>query len=110
MVGARKQGQWPHVSKPHDSKKGVGSIESAMRGMEEKLASLFHVLFPVTRAMHTEAISVDSVPQWDSAAHVNLIAAIESEFDLFFDDVEALLELTDFRSVRRYVQHTIARR
>ena len=58
--------------------------------------------------MLPETISVDSVEQWDSAAHVNLIAAIESEFDVFFDDVEALLELTDFRSVSRYVQNTIA--
>lgn len=79
-----------------------------MQGMEDKLESLFHVLFPETRAMLPEKISVDSVGHWDSAAHVNLIAAIESEFDVFFDDVEALLELTDFRSVYRYVQNTIA--
>jgi len=79
-----------------------------MQAMEDKLASLFHVLFPETREMLPETISVDSVEQWDSAAHVNLIAAIESEFDVFFDDVEALLELTDFRSVSRYVQNTIA--
>ncbi len=80
-----------------------------MQEMEDKLTSLFHALFPDTRAMRAETISVDSVPQWDSAAHVNLIAAIESEFDLFFDDVEALLELTDFQSVCRYVQHALAR-
>lgn len=78
-----------------------------MTEMEEKLASLFHVLFPETRAMQTETISVDSVPHWDSAAHVNLIAAIESEFDLFFDDVEALLEPTDFQSVHQYVQQLL---
>lgn len=99
-----------HLSKRHDSKKGVGPIENGMQGMEDKLESLFHVLFPETRAMLPETISVDSVPHWDSAAHVNLIAAIESEFELFFDDVEALLELTDFRSVCRYVQNTIALR
>ena len=80
-----------------------------MQEMEDKLASLFHALFPDTRVMRAETISVDSVPQWDSAAHVNLIAAIESEFNLFFDDVEALVELTDFQSVCRYVQHALAR-
>ena len=80
-----------------------------MREMEDQLASLFHALFPNTRTMCTETISVDSVPQWDSAAHVNLIAAIESEFEVFFDDVEALLELTDFKSVCRYVHHALPR-
>ncbi len=76
--------------------------------MEHKLAQLFHALFPETRKMRAETISVESVPQWDSAAHVNLIAAIENEFDLYFDDVKELLELTDFQSVSRYVHQALA--
>lgn len=83
--------------------------ESMMEEIEHKMAGLFHVLFPDTRVMCAETISVESVAQWDSVAHVNLIAAIESQFDLFFDDVEALLELTDFLSVCRYVQHALPR-
>lgn len=83
------------------------STDRVIDEMEHKLARLFHVLFPETQAMRLETISVESVPQWDSATHVNLIAAIESEFDLFFDDVKELLELTDFQSVCRYVHQAL---
>jgi acyl carrier protein len=78
--------------------------------MEQKLARVFHALFPESRTLSAEMISVDSIPGWDSAAHVNLIAAIESEFDLFFDDVEALLKLTDFPAFKAYVGKAIALR
>ena len=72
-----------------------------------QLEALFHALFPVTREMPAHTIGMDSVEAWDSAAHVNLIAALESDFDVFFEDVEALLELRDFQAVASYLHAVI---
>ena len=46
----------------------------------------------------TDDLSVGSIPEWDSLAHVGLIAAIEKEFDLQFeiDQVFELEEVEDF--------------
>ena len=41
-------------------------------------------------------------PSWDSLAHVTLMTALESEFDLEIDLDDSLL-LTSYDSVRKYV-------
>ena len=46
----------------------------------------------------TNELTVGSIPEWDSLAHVELIAAVEKEFNIQFeiDQVFELEEVEDF--------------
>jgi acyl carrier protein len=57
----------------------------------------------------TDDTSVDTVAEWDSLAHMNLILAIEEEFDVVVPDEEAA-DLTSYPLLRLVVREQLVAR
>ncbi|ABW28606.1 acyl carrier protein [Acaryochloris marina] len=59
----------------------------------------------------TDKLTLDSSPasieQWESMKHINLVLAIEEEFDVQFDD-EQIAELQSVKSIITAVENTSA--
>ncbi|QUY43026.1 acyl carrier protein [Acaryochloris marina] len=59
----------------------------------------------------TDKLNIDSSPesveQWESMKHINLVLAIEEEFDVQFDD-EQIAELQSVKSIIEAVENTDA--
>lgn len=53
------------------------------------MADIFHI----APEMIGEDTSVDSVDKWDSLTHLNLILALEQEFDVSFSEEEVVESL-----------------
>jgi acyl carrier protein len=50
--------------------------------------------------------STETVTSWDSVHHLQLLLAIEDEFDLRFD-VEEIADLTSFGAIRQRVEAAV---
>ncbi|HEY4215994.1 MAG TPA: acyl carrier protein [Gemmatimonadaceae bacterium] len=54
--------------------------------IERRVKSIFHVLFNCDPETVTADSSPDNVPGWDSLQHLNLVLALEEEFQTSFDE------------------------
>lgn len=59
-------------------------------GILEKLQEIFREELDKDNLLITEASSSQTVPGWDSLAHIQLISAIEDEFDITFSSKEII--------------------
>ena len=57
--------------------------------MADRLAVLVGQVFDVDPAKVTDADNPDTLPEWTSMGHVNLIVALEQEFDIKISPNEA---------------------
>lgn len=65
----------------------------------ERLGRVFASVFGDRHAQVTDADSFETIPEWDSVAHINLILALEAEFGVEFDPGE-IAELTTVAEIR----------
>ena len=70
---------------------------------EPRLEEIFRYVFKLPQDADVTGVVQHEVPDWDSLAHVSLILALESEFNIQIDPVDSM-ELTSFESVARYLQ------
>lgn len=66
--------------------------------MEDKLKSVFSSVFGIPETDVTEDSSPETIDSWDSLKHMNLIVALEEEFEIEFDEDE-ITELLSFSSI-----------
>jgi acyl carrier protein len=52
---------------------------------KEKLVKAFSEALGVKEEMITDELEYNSIPEWDSVAHMSLIAEIEDAFDIMLD-------------------------
>ena len=52
-----------------------------------------------------DTASVDTIENWDSLRHINLIVALEEEFGVRFNE-EDIPDMTNFRTIRSVLQAT----
>jgi acyl carrier protein len=64
-----------------------------------KLEDVFRAVFELTPGTDVKRIRQISEPRWDSLAHVSLVAAIESEFNVALDAADAL-RMTSFQATQ----------
>jgi acyl carrier protein len=74
--------------------------------VEHKLKQIVLEVLKIDAAQYDEDLAAGDLPEWDSIGHVNLLMAVEKEFDLAFDvadaiDVESIGDLQDL--VKRYL-------
>ena len=67
--------------------------------MEEKLKKIMASVFEVSEKEINEETSPDSLDNWDSMRQLNLVSALEEEFDVEFDD-EEISEMLSYKLVR----------
>ncbi len=70
---------------------------------EQKLREIFRAVLDLPDGADVTRMRQEGEPAWDSLAHVTLVAAMESEFDLQVDAGDSLA-LTSFAAVVRYLE------
>jgi acyl carrier protein len=59
--------------------------------MEDKLKKLLAVLLEVEEDQIDEHATSETIEGWDSLKQMNIIVAVEEEFDIMFDEEESIL-------------------
>ena len=63
----------------------------------ERLQAIFRLVFHLSPSADPTDVRQLTEPHWDSLAHVSLVAAIESEFEVQIDVAEAL-QMTSYKA------------
>lgn len=66
--------------------------------MENKIKNVMSSVFDVDVNEILEDTSPDSLDNWDSMAHMNLIVGLEEEFSILFDQDE-ITEMLNFKLI-----------
>ncbi len=66
---------------------------------EEKLKSVFIGALGISPTTDITALSYRSIAEWDSVAHMQLVAALESAFDVMLE-TEDVLALSSYEKAR----------
>ena len=70
-----------------------------MTDNEVKLRKVMGDILQIDADSIDEETSVDSVEKWDSQTHLNLVLALESEFDVSFSE-EQTVEILNFELIK----------
>jgi acyl carrier protein len=66
--------------------------------MEDRIKKVMSNVFDIDVNQITENASPDNIEKWDSLKHINLIVALEEEFDFEFDD-EEIADLLNYQLI-----------
>lgn len=66
---------------------------------EEKLRSIFAEALDIDIELVTDELAYNSIPAWDSLAHMTLIAEIDDQFDTMLD-TEDVLDMSTFAKAK----------
>ncbi|TAH50274.1 MAG: acyl carrier protein [Chloroflexota bacterium] len=73
----------------------------------ERVRDVMSDLFGVPRDAIDAHASPKTIPQWDSLQHLNLVLALEQEFEIQFS-TEEISAMTDFTQVVETVEQRLA--
>ena len=76
--------------------------------MEEKLKNIFSELFKIDRNLVNHNSSINNVERWSSLMHFKLIAMIENEFKISFNEDE-FVKLTSFGEIVKVLNKKVNR-
>ncbi len=66
--------------------------------MEEKIKQIMSDVFSIEIAKIDKYTSQDTVDNWDSIGHLNLITALEESFEIYFEEDE-IIQMLSFELV-----------
>ncbi len=66
--------------------------------MEEKIKQIMSDVFSIETTIIDKNTSQDSVDNWDSIGHLNLITALEESFEIYFEE-EEIIQMLNFELV-----------
>lgn len=61
----------------------------------ERLTSVFKTVLEVDDTDKIQSLEYNTIPKWDSVGHMQLIAAIETEFDILME-TEQIIDMNCF--------------
>ena len=70
--------------------------------MESKLKSIFAESLGIDESVVTDNLRYAEIPQWDSVAHMALVAAIEEGFDIMIE-TEDVIDMSSFEKAKQIV-------
>ncbi len=70
--------------------------------MENKLKIIFAESLDINESIVTDNLRYAEIPQWDSVAHMALVAAIEVGFDIMID-TEDVIDMSSFEKAKQIV-------
>ena len=70
--------------------------------MENRIKKVMSVVFEVPLKTINEKSSPETIESWDSLKHMNLVVALEEEFDIEFNDDEILM-LNSFIDIKKLI-------
>ena len=71
-------------------------------GPDERLLAVFQGVFGDDLTTLPDDASPETLDDWDSVNHLNLVLALEAEFDLQFD-ADEIAELTTVAAIRKRI-------
>jgi acyl carrier protein len=77
--------------------------------MEEKVNKIFAECLGVDYSVITPELEYASIPEWDSIAHMTIIAELEFEFDIMIDTDDVIDMSTvsiAYQTVRKYSENS----
>tara|TARA_B100000767_G_scaffold158404_1_gene148768 strand:- start:128 stop:376 length:249 start_codon:yes stop_codon:yes gene_type:complete len=77
------------------------------KSIESSIREIMAIVFKVDVAEITDDLSAVNFERWDSLAHMNLLVALEEEFDIRFPD-EMLGDLASVKLVDLLVKEVLA--
>lgn len=66
---------------------------------EKKLREIFAEALGIEQALITDELTYNSIPEWDSIAHMSLIAEIDDAFDTMLD-TDDVLDMSTFTKAK----------
>jgi acyl carrier protein len=75
--------------------------------MKEKITSIMASVFEVDPTAINENTSPDSLETWDSINHMNLVQALEEQFEINFTD-EEIVDMMNYKLVELLVKEKLA--
>lgn len=69
---------------------------------EKRLQRIFSAALNVDIALVVDDLAYSQIPQWDSVAHMALIAAIEEGFEIMID-AEDVINMSSFEKAKQIV-------
>lgn len=70
-----------------------------MQHQEQKLKEVLSTIFNVSVDMITDNASPDTIENWDSLRHMNLVLALEEQFDVEFTD-DQVVEILSYNLIK----------
>ena len=70
---------------------------------QEKLTNAFTSALSVDQSIITNSLEYNTIPQWDSVAHMSLIAELESEFDIMLD-TDDIIDMSSVAKAREILE------
>ena len=77
-----------------------------MPKIEDKLKEIMALVFDVPKEDINEGTGPDDLDNWDSIGTINLITALEDEFDIEFEE-EDILEMLNFELIKINIEEKI---
>lgn len=74
--------------------------------IKDTIQQVLSDILGVPKETITEHSSMDTVPHWDSLKHMNIVIAIEEEFDIVIPDIDAA-NITSFQLIQTVVEENI---
>ncbi len=72
--------------------------------MEERIKKVMANVFNEDIININENSTIDNIEKWDSIGHMNLIVALEEEFDTVFDD-EDIEILVNYKNILKVLEN-----
>jgi acyl carrier protein len=70
--------------------------------MEERLKKVFKEALEIEEDIINDDLKYNEIPQWDSVAHMNLVAEIENEFDIMLE-TDDIIDMSSFKKAKEIV-------
>jgi len=77
-----------------------------MPEIENKLKEIMALVFEVSTTDINDDTNPDDLDNWDSIGTINLITALEEEFDIEFEE-EDILEMLNFQLIKINIQEKL---
>jgi acyl carrier protein len=74
--------------------------------IEERIRNVMSAVFEISADQIQDNSSSDTIKSWDSLKHMNLVIALEEEFDCEFSDTE-VTELLSFKLISTILKEYI---
>ncbi len=75
--------------------------------LEKRIINVMSAVFELSADEITDHSSPDTIWSWDSLKHMNLVSALEEEFDISFTDSE-ILEMMNFPLIKLIISEKIS--
>jgi len=77
--------------------------------MEERIKQIMSDIFFLSLSEINENSSQDTIANWDSIGNLNLVTALEEEFEIVFKD-EEIIEMLNYKLVVDTVESVLKRK